>query len=110
MDRILRPEGAVIIRDHVDVIIKVKSIAEQLRWNSWMSHSENGAHYAEKHLAAEDSLPMLSECVPAISLWQLCIFMSQVLFTKVEMLHHLVSICAKWSQSPDKNCEYGWLT
>lgn len=43
MQRILRPEGAVIIRDSFDVLIKVKAITNQLRWNSTMySEEENG--------------------------------------------------------------------
>ncbi|KAK7272842.1 hypothetical protein RIF29_13882 [Crotalaria pallida] len=32
MHRILRPKGAVIIRDHRDVILKVKEITNQIRW------------------------------------------------------------------------------
>ncbi|KAL5991029.1 hypothetical protein ACLOJK_011935 [Asimina triloba] len=56
MDRILRPEGAVIIRDHVDVIVKVKSIADRLRWHSWISQSENGALSMEKILFVDNSV------------------------------------------------------
>ncbi|ESQ38938.1 hypothetical protein EUTSA_v10001370mg [Eutrema salsugineum] len=33
MQRILRPEGAVIIKDRFDVLIKVKAITNQMRWN-----------------------------------------------------------------------------
>ena len=36
MQRILRPEGAVIIRDGFDVLMKVKSITNQMRWNGTM--------------------------------------------------------------------------
>ncbi|KAG4937759.1 hypothetical protein JHK85_052678 [Glycine max] len=32
MHRILRPKGAVIIRDHGDVILKVKEITDRIRW------------------------------------------------------------------------------
>jgi hypothetical protein len=40
MDRILRPEGAVIIRD--DVLVKVKNIANGLEWDSSIVDHENG--------------------------------------------------------------------
>ncbi|KAG5242085.1 methyltransferase [Salix suchowensis] len=50
MHRILRPEGAVIIRDHVDTIVAVKGIAEKMRWNGRVLHSENGAFHPEKIL------------------------------------------------------------
>ncbi|XP_058094047.1 probable methyltransferase PMT19 [Magnolia sinica] len=56
MDRILRPEGAVIIRDHVDVVVKAKGVADQLRWHSWISHSENGPHHPEKILFVDNSI------------------------------------------------------
>lgn len=36
MQRILRPEGGVIIRDRFDVLIKVKAITNQMRWNVTM--------------------------------------------------------------------------
>lgn len=41
MQRILRPEGAVIIRDRLDVLIKVKAITNQMRWNGTMYPDEN---------------------------------------------------------------------
>lgn len=50
MHRILRPEGAVIIRDHVDIIVEVKGIAEKMKWNGRILHSENGAFHPEKIL------------------------------------------------------------
>lgn len=56
MDRILRPEGAIVIRDHVDVIVKAKHVADQLRWHSWISHSENGPFHPEKILFVDNSL------------------------------------------------------
>ncbi|KAF2322224.1 hypothetical protein GH714_008815 [Hevea brasiliensis] len=34
MYRILRPEGAVIIRDHVDIIVKLHGITDRIRWHS----------------------------------------------------------------------------
>ncbi|RVX00164.1 putative methyltransferase PMT14 [Vitis vinifera] len=42
MDRILRPEGAVMFRDEVDVLIKVKKIAKGMRWNTNMMDHEDG--------------------------------------------------------------------
>ncbi|KAJ0049347.1 hypothetical protein Pint_15212 [Pistacia integerrima] len=42
MDRILRPEGAVIFRDQVDVLKKVKKIAGEMRWKTKMVDNEDG--------------------------------------------------------------------
>ncbi|KAK3022851.1 hypothetical protein RJ639_046996 [Escallonia herrerae] len=53
MHRIVRPEGAIIIRDHVDIIVKVKDLIERLRWNSKLSHSETGPFHPEKILFVE---------------------------------------------------------
>ncbi|CAI8604537.1 unnamed protein product [Vicia faba] len=50
MDRILRPEGAVIIRDDVDVLLKVKSIANGLEWDSAIVDHEDGPLEREKLL------------------------------------------------------------
>lgn len=50
MDRILRPEGAVIIRDSVDVLVKVKKITDRMRWQSQLAHNERGPFNAEKIL------------------------------------------------------------
>ncbi|WOL16099.1 putative methyltransferase PMT19 [Canna indica] len=56
MDRILRPEGAAIIRDHVDTIVKVKQLADRLRWQSRVVHSENGPFHPEKLLIVDNSI------------------------------------------------------
>ncbi|KAG0476746.1 hypothetical protein HPP92_013118 [Vanilla planifolia] len=56
MDRILRPEGAVIIRDHVDIIVKVKKEAKRIGWQSQIVHSENGPFNPEKLLIIDNSL------------------------------------------------------
>lgn len=56
MDRILRPEGTVIIRDHVDVIVKAKRSADRLGWQSRIVHSENGPFDSEKLLLVDNSL------------------------------------------------------
>ncbi|CBI33946.3 unnamed protein product, partial [Vitis vinifera] len=50
MDRILRPEGAVMFRDEVDVLIKVKKIAKGMRWNTNMMDHEDGPLVPEKIL------------------------------------------------------------
>ncbi|XP_058083729.1 probable methyltransferase PMT2 isoform X2 [Magnolia sinica] len=52
MDRILRPEGAVILRDEVDVLIKVKRIVDGMRWNTKMVDHEDGPLVPEKILVA----------------------------------------------------------
>lgn len=52
MDRILRPEGAVILRDEVDVLIKVKKIIGGMRWNFKLMDHEDGPLVPEKILVA----------------------------------------------------------
>ncbi|KAA8532983.1 hypothetical protein F0562_032900 [Nyssa sinensis] len=52
MDRILRPEGAVIFRDNVDVLIKVKKIVGGMRWDTKMMDHEDGPLTPEKILIA----------------------------------------------------------
>ncbi|OEL23927.1 putative methyltransferase PMT2 [Dichanthelium oligosanthes] len=50
MDRILRPEGAVILRDSVDVLNKVRSTVAGMRWKSKLLDHEDGPHVPEKIL------------------------------------------------------------
>ncbi|PRQ18647.1 putative S-adenosyl-L-methionine-dependent methyltransferase [Rosa chinensis] len=50
MDRILRPEGTVILRDEVDVLNKVKKIAGGMRWDTKMMDHEDGPLVPEKIL------------------------------------------------------------
>ncbi|CAO2048001.1 unnamed protein product [Urochloa humidicola] len=50
MDRILRPEGTVIIRDDVDMLVKVKSVADGMRWDSQIVDHEDGPLVREKIL------------------------------------------------------------
>ncbi|XP_010527898.1 PREDICTED: probable methyltransferase PMT2 [Tarenaya hassleriana] len=52
MDRILRPEGAVIFRDQVEVLIKVKKIVRRMRWDSKLVDHEDGPLVSEKILVA----------------------------------------------------------
>lgn len=42
MDRILRPEGAVILRDQVDVMNKVRKVARAMRWDTRLVDHEGG--------------------------------------------------------------------
>ncbi|KAB5525440.1 hypothetical protein DKX38_023189 [Salix brachista] len=55
MDRILRPEGSVILRDDVDVVVKIKKIADRLKWDSRIVDHEDGPHRREKLLFAVKS-------------------------------------------------------
>lgn len=41
MHRILRPTGAVIIRDGRDVIVKVKEITDQMKWKGILVVSDD---------------------------------------------------------------------
>ncbi|CAL0300727.1 unnamed protein product [Lupinus luteus] len=52
MDRVLRPEGSVIIRDDVDMLLKVKSIMNGLEWESQIVEHEDGSLQREKLLFA----------------------------------------------------------
>ncbi|RVW76620.1 putative methyltransferase PMT15 [Vitis vinifera] len=55
MDRILRPEGSVILRDDVDVLVKIKRITDGLNWMSRIVDHEDGPHQREKLLFAVKS-------------------------------------------------------
>lgn len=52
MDRIVRPEGCVIIRDDVDMLVKVKSIVNGLEWDTIIVNHEDGHLKKEKVLFA----------------------------------------------------------
>ncbi|KAK9714226.1 hypothetical protein RND81_06G080000 [Saponaria officinalis] len=55
MYRILRPHGAAIVRDHVDVIFKVKDLMENMGWKSKLSHSERSPYSPQKVLFVDNS-------------------------------------------------------
>lgn len=55
MDRILRPEGTVIVRDTVEVLVKIQSITERMRWTSQIIDHESGPFNPEKILVAVKS-------------------------------------------------------
>lgn len=52
MDRILRPEGSVIIRDEQHVLNNVKGIVGGMRWNMKIVDHEDGPLVPEKVLFA----------------------------------------------------------
>ncbi|KAM3379920.1 putative methyltransferase PMT17 [Capsicum galapagoense] len=52
MDRILRPEGTVVFRDVVEVLVKIKSITDGMRWQSRIVDHESGPFNPEKILIA----------------------------------------------------------
>lgn len=48
----MRPEGGLIIRDDVDVLLKVKRIADAMNWDSRIVDHEDGPLEREKLLFA----------------------------------------------------------
>ncbi|KAJ4955367.1 hypothetical protein NE237_012150 [Protea cynaroides] len=52
MDRILRPEGSVIFRDDIDVLVKVKNLIDGMNWDGQIVDHEDGPHVREKLLFA----------------------------------------------------------
>ena len=52
MDRILRPEGTVVMRDNVETLTKVERIAKGMKWNTQIVDHEKGPYNPEKILVA----------------------------------------------------------
>ncbi|XP_051144156.1 probable methyltransferase PMT18 [Andrographis paniculata] len=52
MDRILRPEGKVIFRDNVELLVKIRSVADKMRWESQIYDHESGPLNVEKILVS----------------------------------------------------------
>ncbi|KMZ68192.1 hypothetical protein ZOSMA_248G00320 [Zostera marina] len=52
MDRILRPEGIVIFRDTVEMLVKIQTATEGMRWKSRIIDHESGPFNPEKILVA----------------------------------------------------------
>ncbi|KAI3664236.1 hypothetical protein L6452_44719 [Arctium lappa] len=52
MDRILRPQGLVILRDEVDVLTKVMKIAGGMRWDTKLMDHEDGPFVPKKIFVA----------------------------------------------------------
>lgn len=55
MDRILRPEGTVVFRDTVEVLVKIKAITDGMSWKSQIMDHESGPFNPEKILLAVKS-------------------------------------------------------
>jgi len=55
MDRILRPEGTVVFRDTVEMLTKIQSITNGMRWKSRILDHERGPFNPEKILLAVKS-------------------------------------------------------
>ncbi|KAK7358480.1 hypothetical protein VNO77_00408 [Canavalia gladiata] len=53
MDRILRPEGTVIFRETVELLVKIKTITDVMRWKSTIMDHESGPFNPEKILFAQ---------------------------------------------------------
>ncbi|KAJ4830178.1 hypothetical protein Tsubulata_039742 [Turnera subulata] len=56
MDRILRPEGTVVIRDVPEVIEKVARVAHAVRWTTTIHEKEPESHGREKIMVATKTL------------------------------------------------------
>lgn len=52
MDRILRPEGTVVVRDSPEVIDRIDQIAHAVRWSTSIHGQEPESHGREKILVA----------------------------------------------------------
>lgn len=52
MDRILRPQGSVIIRDDVDLIMRLNTIARAMQWQTTVGDHEDGPLHRHKILFA----------------------------------------------------------
>ncbi|KAB2020481.1 hypothetical protein ES319_D07G071300v1 [Gossypium barbadense] len=65
MDRILRPEGSVIIRDNVNVLVKVKKIVGGMRWDARMVDHEDGPLVSEKVLFAVKKYWVVGDIITA---------------------------------------------
>lgn len=52
MDRILRPQGGIIFRDDVDILVKIKSMTDGMQYESRIIDHERGPHEREKILLA----------------------------------------------------------
>lgn len=60
MDRILRPEGTVVVRDSSEVVEKVARVARAVRWKTTIYDKEPESYGREKVLVATKSLWKLS--------------------------------------------------
>lgn len=56
MDRMLRPEGTVVVRDAPEVIDKVARIAHAVRWRPTIHEKESESQGRDKILVATKTL------------------------------------------------------
>lgn len=52
MDRILRPEGSVIIRDDVYVLVEIRRMMDAMEYDTWIADHESGPYETQKILLA----------------------------------------------------------
>lgn len=52
IDRMLRPEGTLVVRDRADIINKVAQVAKAVRWEPIIHDQEPESHGGEKVLVA----------------------------------------------------------
>jgi hypothetical protein len=52
MDRILRPEGTVILRDDIEILLKVQRTVNGMRWKTLLANHEDSPNIPEKVLFA----------------------------------------------------------
>ncbi|KAL6126093.1 hypothetical protein ACLB2K_074144 [Fragaria x ananassa] len=52
MDRILRPQGSIIFRDDVDMVVKAKGLLDAMQYDVRIVDHEEGPHHREKILFA----------------------------------------------------------
>jgi len=52
MDRILRPEGTVILRDDFEILLKVQRTVKGMRWKTLLANHEDSPNIPEKVLFA----------------------------------------------------------
>ncbi|KAF3441275.1 hypothetical protein FNV43_RR15188 [Rhamnella rubrinervis] len=52
MDRILRPEGGIIFRDDVDVLVEIRKMMDAMEYDTWIADHERGPYEREKILLA----------------------------------------------------------
>jgi hypothetical protein len=53
VDRVLRPEGQLIVRDNIETISEVENIVKSLHWEVRMSYSQDKEGYPNTKLLGE---------------------------------------------------------
>lgn len=52
MDRILRPQGSIIFRDDVDMLVKIKNLMDTMQYDTRIVEHESGPYMRVKILLA----------------------------------------------------------